>query len=93
MMQYPGSRPVTNYLDMPIPMTDRSPDDLGGFDLGGPSDAEIERAVREILADADLNTVTKKNVRHRLEQMFGVDLSSRKTAINAAIDSVLVAKS
>jgi chitin synthase len=98
MPHAPPSRQVSNYFDLPMPMTTESPSH-GGFDLGGlggsasPSDAEIERAVREVLANADLNTVTKKNVRHRLEEMFGLDLSHRKAAINSAIDAVLVTKS
>ena len=59
----------------------------------GPSDAELERAVADVLQGADLNTVTKKNVRQRLEGQFGVDLSSRKAVINAAIDRVILSQS
>ncbi len=89
MLQYPApSRPVTNYLDIPIPS-------MQGADeyANGPSDAEIERAVHEMLDGADLNTVTKKNVRQRLEGMFGVDLSARKAVINAAIDHAITSQS
>lgn len=95
MQQQPvGSRPVTNYLDMPIPST-HSPDS-NDFGLGatmGPSDAELERAVAEVLQGADLNTITKKNVRQRLEGIFGIDLSSRKAVINGAIDRVILSQS
>ncbi|KAL5497865.1 hypothetical protein ACEPAH_2796 [Sanghuangporus vaninii] len=90
LQQPTPSRPVTNYLDMPIPMT-RSPEDADFF--GGPSDAELEDAVREVLRDADFNTVTKKQVRQRLETMFGMDLASRKAVINATIDRVILAQS
>lgn len=95
MLQQPvGSRPPTNYLDMPIPST-HSPEG-NDFGLGatmGPSDAELERAVAEVLQGADLNTITKKNVRQRLEGIFGVDLSSRKGVINGAIDRVILSQS
>jgi chitin synthase len=93
------SRPVTNYLDMPIPTT-ASHDgfDMGGLTSGGsghghgglPSAAEIENAVQNVLRTADLNTVTKREIRRQLEDEFGMDLSSRKTAINAAIDRILL---
>ncbi|EAU81188.2 chitin synthase 8 [Coprinopsis cinerea okayama7 len=91
------SRPVTNYLDMPI---------SGGFDSGfggglnaqhtggggmggGPSDMELESAVQDVLRHADLNLVTKREVRRTLEERFGMDLTSRKATINAAIDRIL----
>lgn len=77
-------RPATNYLDMPIPMT-ASPDNTGGL-----SNADIERAVENILRGADLNTVTKREVRRKLEEHFGMDLASRKLVINAAIDRALL---
>lgn len=84
------SRPSTNYFDMPIPGS-RSPEDV---DFGaGPSDAELENAINQILMSADLNTITKKNVRQRLEGTFGVDLSARKAVINAAIDRAILSRS
>ena len=78
------SRPTTNYLDMSVPMTG-SPDALGG-----PSDAELERAVQEVLTGADLNSITKREIRRQLEERFGMDLTARKSTINAAIDRVLL---
>ncbi|KAF8634990.1 hypothetical protein AX15_000605 [Amanita polypyramis BW_CC] len=82
------SRPVTNYLDIPIPTT-QSP---GEVDLspGAPSDVELERAVQDVLRRADLNSVTKREVRRQLEEQFGIDLTSRKGTVNAAIDRVLL---
>lgn len=84
------SRPTTNYLDMPIPSS-QSPVQLGDFGIG-PSDTEIDRAVEDILRDADLNTITKREIRGRLEEQFQTDLSSRKTTVNAAIDRALANK-
>ena len=83
------SRPPTSYLDVQIPAT-RSPEDQDFF--GGPTDADIERAVEEHLRHADLTTVTKREIRRRLEEQFGQDLSSRKRVINDAIDRVLLAR-
>ncbi|KAF8313908.1 chitin synthase-domain-containing protein [Cantharellus anzutake] len=82
------SRPTTSYLP-----------DIGGGGFSGdflgspsgqPSDAELERAVQEILRDADLNVSTKRAIRSRLEESFGIDLTARKTTINAAIDRILL---
>lgn len=84
-MMYPQpvpSRPVTNYLDMPIPTT-RSPDDV-------PTDQDLDQAVQNVLSSADLNSVTKREIRRKLEDHFGMDLSSRKAAINQSIDRILL---
>jgi chitin synthase len=78
------TRPSTNYLDMPVPLTG-SPDQLGG-----PSNMDLERAVNDLLRGADLNSVTKREIRRQLEQQFGMDLASRKATINAAIDRALL---
>ena len=83
------SRPATGYLDVQIPGT-RSPEDQDFF--SGPTDAEIERAVDDHLRNADLSTVTKREIRRRLEEQFGQDLSSRKRVINDAIDRVLLSR-
>lgn len=81
------SRPVTNYLDVQIPGS-RSPDNIDG----GPTDAELEQAVDMILRDADLNTITKREIRRQLEDHFHMDLSNRKHAIGVAIDRALLAR-
>ncbi|KAI0315785.1 glycosyltransferase family 2 protein [Amylostereum chailletii] len=81
------SRPTTNYLDVAIPTSNED------FGAGVPTDAELDRAVQAILMDADLNTVTKRGIRTQLEEQFGMDLSTRKTAINASIDRGLLSKS
>lgn len=82
------SRPVTNYLDVAIPVS-RSPEDVD-LPPGAPSDAELERAIQDILKSADLNSVTKREIRKQLEEIFGMDLTSRKGTINAAIDRILL---
>ncbi|CAL1709779.1 unnamed protein product [Somion occarium] len=84
------SRPVTNYLDVQIPGT-RSPNE-GDLPPGGPTDAELDQAVEMILREADLNTITKREIRRQLEDYFHMDLSSRKHAIGVAIDRVLVTR-
>ncbi|THG99489.1 hypothetical protein EW026_g2875 [Hermanssonia centrifuga] len=66
------SRPATNYLDVQIP-TSRSPEDAD-LPSGGPTDADIDRAVDHILRDADLTTVTKREIRRQLEGQFNMDL-------------------
>jgi chitin synthase len=87
-MYHSFSRPPTNYLDVAIP-TSRS-DGAGELGAPGPSDTEIERAVQALLRDADLNSITKREIRQKLEDQFGVDLASRKSTINAAIDKGLL---
>ncbi|KZT04957.1 glycosyltransferase family 2 protein [Laetiporus sulphureus 93-53] len=91
-LQMPSpSRPVSNFNDVQIPMT-RSPEDMdfAGSTRSGPSDADIDQAVEDILREADLATTTKREIRGKLEQRFGMDLSSRKRVINEAIDRVLL---
>jgi chitin synthase len=79
------SRPTTNYLDIPIP-TAHSPEDNDGL----PSEFELDRAIQDILRTADLNSVTKREIRRQLEDRFGVDLTPRKAVINASIDKALL---
>lgn len=84
------SRPVTNYLDIPIPTTG-SPDNFN-MPPGSPTDIDLDRAVQNVLRGADLNSVTKREIRRQLEDQFGMDLTSRKASINAAIDRVLLSQ-
>lgn len=86
----PGSRPPTNYFDMP-PVHGST--QLVDYGSGAPSDADLERSVEEILRAADLNTVTKREIRRVLEERFGMDLTPRKATINTAIDRVLLSHS
>jgi len=61
-----------------------------GSPSGIPTDADLDRAVQDLLRDADLTTTTKRAIRTKLEEMFGMDLSSRKAVINAAVDRTLL---
>jgi len=79
------SRPVTGYLDV---AQSSSPFE----DLGAPSDAELEATINGLVKEADLNTLTKREIRQRLEDHFATDLSSRKAAINAMIERALFAR-
>ncbi|KAJ3379807.1 hypothetical protein HDU84_006366 [Entophlyctis sp. JEL0112] len=54
-----------------------------------PSDEQLLYQIRQILATADLMSVTRKSVREELTRVFGVDLSARKDYIHACIDGVL----
>lgn len=56
---------------------------------GLPTDTEIEQELRAVLRTADLNSVTKKDLRRHLEERFGVDLSEKKARINAMVDRLL----
>lgn len=75
---------ASNYLAMDT----KTAEDADIWD--GPSDAELELGVQELLRDADLNTITKREIRRRMEERFNLDLTSRKATINAAIDRVLL---
>jgi hypothetical protein len=62
----------------------------GNGNSGGiPPDEEILFHVRRILATANLMTVTKKNVREELGELFGCELTSKRGFINECIDDVL----
>lgn len=92
--QPPASRAPSQYLDMAFPpaSTPMMGHESGEHSPGGngPSDYELDRAVQDILRDADLNTVTKREVRRKLEDKYGMDLSTRKVTINATIDRILL---
>ncbi|KAH7106969.1 glycosyltransferase family 2 protein [Auriculariales sp. MPI-PUGE-AT-0066] len=81
------SRPVTGFLDVNVGQTG-SPFD----EFGGPTDAELEAAINSMVKAADLNTLTKREIRQRLEDHFNSDLSPRKVAINAMIERALFAR-
>jgi chitin synthase len=55
--------------------------------------ADLERSIRRICANADLDQLTKKGVRKQLEDEFGVSLGSRKDEIGRIIEVVLSGKS
>ena len=53
------------------------------------SDELLIQEIRRILAKADLNRITKKQVRSDLSTIFQTDLKSRKAFINMCIDKIL----
>ncbi|KAM0788255.1 hypothetical protein ACM66B_001406 [Microbotryomycetes sp. NB124-2] len=54
-----------------------------------PDDSQIIADVQNILATADLTTLTKKQVRQELEERYGVTLGDRKALVNQAIEQQL----
>ncbi|KAG0244539.1 hypothetical protein BGW41_007302 [Actinomortierella wolfii] len=54
-----------------------------------PTNDQIVAEIQNVLATADLMSITKKQVRERLMNHFGCDLTSRKDFINEVIDQVL----
>ena len=54
-----------------------------------PNDEQLTEAIRQILANSDLQSITKKRVREQLSHQFGVDLTSRKEFIGDAIELIL----
>lgn len=68
-----------------------------GSEIGGagvemmdmPSDDAILAEIRNVLATADLMTITKKGVKNELERRFGVGLESRRQYIGSATEAVL----
>ncbi|KAI9330925.1 chitin synthase-domain-containing protein [Zopfochytrium polystomum] len=63
----------------------------GGMGYVGrmPSDEEILRELKRILATANLMTITKKQTRDELSAIFGVDLTPKKAVINQYIEEIL----
>lgn len=57
------------------------------------SSSSLEASVRKICSGADLETMTKRNVRRQLEEEYGVDLKSRKDEIGRIIEDVLEGES
>lgn len=88
-----ASRPGTSYFDLQIPRTDTPDGNYSPGSNGQPTDVALENAIQEILRTADLNTITKRGIRVKLEEQFGVDLNSRKTTINNIIDGILLSSS
>jgi chitin synthase len=56
---------------------------------GQPTDDMLLREIQDVLRNADLNRVTKKDVRAELERRFGVNLASRKEYIGSATQAVI----
>ncbi|XP_046551382.1 chitin synthase 5-like [Haliotis rubra] len=44
---------------------------------------DLKKAIKNILKDADLDSLSAKKVRRKLEEMFGIELTDRKQEIDA----------
>lgn len=92
MQQYgavPLTRPVS-YISV-----NGSQQTLGGEVapmVSGPSDAEIQAQIAQILASANLMTITKKQIRDQLSVFFRTDMTYKKDFISVVIDSMLLGK-
>ena len=66
----------------------------GGAPTAGvaPSDSELERFEQEAMRSADLNSVTRREIRCQLEEQFDLNLTSRKLTINATMDRILLSQ-
>ncbi|CEG83067.1 Putative Chitin synthase [Rhizopus microsporus] len=54
-----------------------------------PEEDEIEKEIYTILTTSDLMTLTKKQVRDKLSEIFGIDLTIKKDFINSVIERLL----
>ncbi|KAJ3037867.1 hypothetical protein HDV00_001282 [Rhizophlyctis rosea] len=55
----------------------------------GPTDGQMLQEIRNMIAQGDLMTMTKKQIREALQGRFGVDLSGRREVVNGLVDQVL----
>ncbi|SJX63440.1 probable Chs8-Chitin Synthase 8 [Sporisorium reilianum f. sp. reilianum] len=60
-----------------------------GAPSGLPSDAQIKLDIRSLIAESDLTTITKKQLRAKLEQKYATSIEAKKAFINAEIENVL----
>ncbi|GAC95183.1 glycosyltransferase [Pseudozyma hubeiensis SY62] len=54
-----------------------------------PSDSQIKLDIRTLIAESDLTTITKKQLRAKLEAKYATSIDSKKTFINGEIENVL----
>ncbi|KAG2185213.1 hypothetical protein INT44_002003 [Umbelopsis vinacea] len=81
----PPSRPMSQY-SMPMSTLSQS---ASNTPPGFPRDAEIIAEIKNILATANLMSITKKQVREQLSAFFGFDLNPKKEFINTSIEYIL----
>ncbi|KAN0059843.1 Chitin synthase, class 8 [Thecaphora frezii] len=80
-----------------VPASGRATPTMGGEPLVDartgsgqlPSDDVIKGDIRQLIAESDLTTVTKKQLRAKLEQKYGTSIDSKKAFINAQIEATL----
>lgn len=54
-----------------------------------PTSAELLNEIRRMIAEGNLMTMTKKQIRESLSARFGVDLVGRREEVNGLVDEVL----
>ncbi|KAJ1582361.1 hypothetical protein NDA11_001517 [Ustilago hordei] len=54
-----------------------------------PSDSQIRLDIRSLIAESDLTTITKKQLRGKLEAKYNTSIDTKKQFINAQIERVL----
>lgn len=87
----PPPRPQSSYaFNLPDPSSDSftapAVDYLGAQAI---TDSQLERSIRKICANAELDKLTKKGVRKELEREYGVELTERRETINRLVEKVL----
>jgi chitin synthase len=76
----PGSRPIS------------AVESYYASNVAFPTDDEILQEIRRILSNANLMSITKKQVRDELSEHFGIDMSSKKEYITNCIELILQGK-
>jgi chitin synthase len=61
----------------------------GSPEAGLPAESQIRTDIRSLIAESDLTTVTKKQLRAKLEAKYGVPLEAKKAFVNGEIEKVL----
>ncbi|KAL0079364.1 glycosyltransferase family 2 protein [Phycomyces blakesleeanus] len=80
-----GERPTGYDQRIPMSQTGLQPMTPPGF----PTDDEILSEIKNILATANLMSITKKQVREQLSAFFGFDMTPKKELINTSIEYIL----
>ncbi|CAG8726468.1 332_t:CDS:1, partial [Acaulospora morrowiae] len=87
-----SNAPGGEYESRPVSLADGGYYGSAIIDSSFPSDDEILREIRNILANANLMSITKKQVRDDLSHYFGMDMSPKKEYINNCIELILQGK-
>ncbi|EGF83568.1 hypothetical protein BATDEDRAFT_8502, partial [Batrachochytrium dendrobatidis JAM81] len=92
----PQGEPLNRQIPSPLPFAPPAQHapryDHQAGNLTVPTDEDIIRELRNVLATVDLMVVTKRHVRDDVSRRLGVDLSSRRSNINMFMDQILHGK-
>ncbi|KAJ8327251.1 hypothetical protein QVD99_004898 [Batrachochytrium dendrobatidis] len=92
----PQGEPLNRQIPSPLPFAPPAQHapryDHQAGNLTVPTDEDIIRELRNVLATVDLMVVTKRHVRDDVSRRLGVDLSSRRSDINMFMDQILHGK-